>query len=43
MKYIYALAIVLTIVAQSARAEGYDQVARLRELKAKLEEGENTG
>lgn len=38
MKYIYALAIALTIVAQSACAEGYDQVARLRELKTKLAE-----
>lgn len=38
MKYIYALAIALTIVAQSACAEGYDQVARLRELKTNLAE-----
>lgn len=38
MKYIYALAIALTIVAQSVCAEGYDQVARLRELKTKLAE-----
>lgn len=41
MKYIYALAIALTIVAQCAYAEGYDQVARLRELKTNLGEAKS--
>ncbi|SEI55017.1 Two-component sensor histidine kinase, contains HisKA and HATPase domains [Dyadobacter sp. SG02] len=37
-QYIYALVFALTIVAHGVRAEGYDQVARLRELKTNLSE-----